>query len=154
MLRWLVAFVIAAIVMIILGSAAHSFFVQEAWSAAAGQAQGAGPAALPLADRLSWFVADLIGLERNSPPYGALTGVALLIAFLAAGLIARFAGSRTLVFAVAGAFAIFVLFTAIKMSLGTVGVFGARGAMGLGAQMAAGLIAGFVFAVLTRPRPA
>jgi hypothetical protein len=154
MVRWLFGFVIAASVMIVLGSAAHSYFVQEAWVTAAGQAEGAGPAALPLADRLGWFAADLIDMERNSPPYGALTGVALLIAFLVAGIVARLTGMRALVFAGAGAVAIFVLFTALKLSLGTVGVFGARGAMGLGAQMAAGLIAGLVFAAFTRPRSA
>ena len=40
-------------------------------------------------------------------PYGVLAGVALLIAFLAAGLVSRFTGMREIVFAVAGAVAIF-----------------------------------------------
>jgi hypothetical protein len=43
-----------------------------------------------------------------------------------------------------------VLFTAFRMLLGTVGVFGARGATGLAAQMAVGLIAGVLFAKLSR----
>jgi hypothetical protein len=47
-----------------------------------------------------------------------------------------------------------VLFTTLKATMGTVGVFGARGFMGLGAQMLVGLISGLVFAVLTRPRAA
>lgn len=151
MVRRLVAFVVAAVAMIVLGSLAHTLFVQEAWSAAAGQGEGVAPVAIPLADRVSWILHDLAGLE---PLYGGLTGVALLVAFLVAGLVARFTGLRPVVFAVAGAVAIFVMFTAMKMSLGTVGVFGARGMMGLGAQMAAGLIAGLVFAVLSRPRSA
>ncbi|HEY4970166.1 MAG TPA: hypothetical protein VII35_09690 [Steroidobacteraceae bacterium] len=36
MLRRIAAFVVAAAVMVVLGSAAHSYFVQEAWSLAAG----------------------------------------------------------------------------------------------------------------------
>jgi hypothetical protein len=151
MVRRLVAFVIAAVAMIVLGSLAHSLFVQEAWSAAAGQGEGVAPVAIPLADRASWIVHDLIGLE---PLYGGLTGIALLVAFLVAGGVARFTGLRPIVFAVAGAVAIFVMFTAMKMSLGTVGVFGARGTMGLGAQMAAGLVAGLLFAALTGRRAA
>lgn len=153
MVRRLVGFVIAAVVMIVLGSIAHSLMVQQAWADAVGMTE-AGPGALSIGDRLNWIVTDLIGMEANVPPYGALTTIALLIAFLAAGLMARFTGLRPIVFAVAGAFAIFVLFSMLKWQLGTVGVFGARGMLGLGLQMTAGLIAGFVFAQLTAPREA
>lgn len=149
MVRWIVGFVVALAAMVVLGSIAHSVFVQEAWSMAAGQAEGAGPVALPMAERINWIGHDLIGLE---PLYGALTGVALLIAFAAGSLLSRFTGLRWIVFPVAGAVAIFVLFTVMKMQLGTVGVFGARGEMGLGAQMLAGLLAGALFAALTRPQ--
>ena|ERR1700722_5221731 len=149
MLRRIAAFVVAAAVMVVLGSAAHSYLVQEAWSVAAGEAAGAGAAAIPFADRLSWAVHDLGGMIR---PYAALTSIALLIAFLIAGAVARFSGLRVVVFGIAGAVAIFVLFTALKMFLGTVGIFGARGAVGHAAQMAAGLVAGLLFARLTAPR--
>jgi hypothetical protein len=40
----------------------------------------------------------------------------------------------------------------LRISLGTVGIFGARGPTGLAAQMTAGLIAGVLFARLTPPR--
>jgi hypothetical protein len=149
MVRRVVGFVVAMLVMVVAGSISHSLFVQQAWSEAAGQAEGSAPVALATGERLSWIAHDLVGLE---PLYGMLTGIALLIAFLAAGLLARYTGLRTIVFAVAGAVAIFVLFTVVKMQLGTVGVFGARGLHGLGAQMAVGLVAGLVFALLTRPR--
>jgi hypothetical protein len=149
MLRRIVAFVVAAAVMVVLGSAAHSYFVQEAWSIAAGQADGTAFAAIPFADRVSWIVHDLGGMIR---PYGIVTSIALFIALLTAGAVARFSGFRVIVFGVAGASAILVLFTALKMLLGTVGIFGARGAIGLAAQMAAGLVAGVLFAQLTRPR--
>jgi len=74
-----------------------------------------------------------------------------LVAFLIAGALARFTGYRTIVFGLAGALALFVLFTVMRSVLGTVGVFGARGPAGLAAQMAVGAIAGMLFARLTRP---
>lgn len=156
MVRRLVAFLIAALVMAVLGAAMHSLFVQEAWLAAATQANTGGPVALSIGDRLAWIGHDIVNMEigtaPNAPPYGVLTSAGLLIAFLAAGLVARFTGLRLIVFAVAGAVAMFVLFTALKMTVGTVGVFGARGMFGLGAQMLAGAIAGFAFARLTQPQ--
>ena len=146
MLRRIVAFVVAAGVMLVLGSAAHSYFVQDAWSTAAGNADGTGHAAIPLVDRISWIAHDLGGMIL---PYAVLTSISLLIAFLVAGAVARFAGFRIMVFGLAGALALFTLFTVLKMALGTVGIFGARGASGLAAQMAVGLIAGVLFAKLT-----
>jgi hypothetical protein len=146
MLRRIVAFIAAAFVMVVAGSATHSYFVQAAWSAAAGRAQGTAPAAIPFADRISWAAHDLAGMIL---PYASTTSIALLIAFLAAGALARFSGGRTIVFGIAGAAAIFVLFTVLRRLLGTVGIFGARGPVGLAAQMAVGLIAGLLFARLT-----
>ena len=101
-----------------------------------------------MGERISWITHDLVGLQ---PLYGGLIAVALLVAFLASGLLARYTGLRTIVFAVAGAIAMFTMFTIMRMELGTVGVFGARGTMGLAVQMAAGLIAGLVFAIITTP---
>ena len=146
LLRRIVAFVAAVGVMVVLGSAVHSFFVQRAWSNAAGQADGTGAASIPFADRISWAAHDLGGMIQ---PYAALTAIALLIAFLAAGALARFTGRRVIVFGLAGAVALFTLFTVLRMVLGTVGIFGARGAIGLAAQVAVGLIASVVFARLT-----
>lgn len=148
MLRRIGGFVVAAAVMVLLGSAAHSYFVQRAWSIAAGQAAGAAPAAIPIADRISWAAHDLIGMIV---PYGALTSVALLIAFLIAGALARRSGFRVTVFGAAGALALFTLFAVLRAVVGTVGIFGARGTTGLAAQMAVGLLAGVLFATLTAP---
>jgi hypothetical protein len=146
---WLASFAAALAVMVLLGSIAHSLFVQHAWSLAAGQAAGSPPVAIPIDERLGWIAHDLVGLE---PLYGLLTAIALSVAFVVAGPVARFTGMRTIVFAVAGAVAIFVLFTATKAYLGTVGLFGARGEFGLSAQMLAGLMAGLTFAALSRRR--
>ena len=146
LLRRIVAFVVALGVMVVLGSAAHSLLVQRAWSNAAGQAGGTGPASIPFTDRISWAAHDLGGMIQ---PYAALTAIALLVAFLVAGVLARFTGRRVIVFGLAGAVALFTLFTVLRMVLGTVGIFGARGAIGLAAQMAVGVIASVVFARLT-----
>jgi hypothetical protein len=149
MLRRMIAFVLAAAAMVLLGSAAHSYFVQRAWSVAAGDAQGTTAAAIPFADRISWAAHDLLGMIL---PYGAVTSIALLVAFLIAGALARISGFRVIVFGVAGALALLVLFTIMKKVLGTVGIFGARGAAGLAAQMTIGALAGVLFARFTTLR--
>lgn len=146
MLRWVVAFVVAAVSMVLLGSAAHSYFVQRAWASAAGQAYGTAPAAIPFADRISWAAHDLFGMFV---PYCAVTSIALFVAFVIAGGLARFTGFRVILFGLAGALAILVLFTVMRSLLGTVGIFGARGPVGLAAQMAVGAVAGVLFARLT-----
>lgn len=144
--RRVAAFAAAAAFMVVCGSAAHSLLVQNAWSAAAGQADGSGFAAIPRMDRIAWALHDLRGMFVS---YAGLTSITLLIALLIAGMIVRFTGRRTLVFGLAGAIALLVMFTVMRRMLGTVGVFGARGTMGLSAQMAAGLLAAVLFAKLT-----
>jgi len=144
MVRRLAAYVSAVLITAVLGSIAHSLFIQQAWLHASG-----ADAQIPTGDRISWITHDLIGLE---PLYGGLIAAALLVAFLVSGLVARFTGLRPIVFGVAGAVAMFTMFTIMRVELGTVGVFGARGPMGLAAQMAVGLVAGLVFAIITAPQ--
>jgi hypothetical protein len=148
MLRRVAAFVVAAGAMVLLGSAAHSYFVQQAWSSAAGHAYGTAPLAIPFVDRISWAAHDLFGMFL---PYCGVTSIALFVAFVIAGGLARFTGFRVIVFGLAGALALLVVFTAMKSLLGTVGIFGARGPAGLAAQMLVGAVAGVLFARLTRP---
>jgi len=148
MLRRVGAFVVAVATMVALGSAAHSYFVQRAWSAAAGLAFETAPAAIPFIDRISWIAHDLVGMFV---PYCSVTAIALFVAFLIAGGLARFTGFRAFVFGLAGASALFAVFTAMRTVLGTVGIFGARGPVGLAAQMAVGALAGLLFARLSRP---
>ena len=151
MLRRVVAFVVAAAAMVLLGSAAHSYFVQRAWSSAAGHAYGTAPPAIPFADRITWAAHDLFGMFVL---YSTVTSIALFVAFLIAGALARFTGFRMFVFGLAGAVALFTLFTILRNVVGTVGIFGARGPAGLAAQMAVGAVAGVLFARLTSPRNA
>jgi hypothetical protein len=149
MLRRVIAFVVAAVVMVLLGSAAHSYFVQRAWSIAAGHAAGTAPSAIPFAERISWAAHDLAGMFL---PYCAVTSIALLVAFLIAGALARFTGFRVFIFGLGGALALFALFTILRSVLGTVGIFGVRGPAGLATQMAVGAVAGVFFARLTPSR--
>ena len=151
MLRRIIAFVLAAALMVVAGSASHSYFVQRAWSGAAAMAGGGATVSIPFGDRIAWAAHDLIGMIVG---YSALTSIALLVAFLLAGALARFSGGRTLVYGIAGAAAILVLFSILRMVLGTVGIFGARGTAGLGGQMLVGFLSGLLFAQLTPPRKA
>ncbi|MBI1212072.1 MAG: hypothetical protein GC190_11460 [Alphaproteobacteria bacterium] len=144
-MRAIIVFVLVLAVTVVVGIAAHSLFVMHAWTMAAVQASGAVPAPPSMADHIDWITHDIVGM---GPTYGALVGIALIIAFIVAGYFARLTGLRVIVFAVAGAVAMYVLFTIMKLTLGTVGVFGARGAEGLAAQAAVGALAGFLFAVM------
>ena len=157
MVRRIGAFLVAIATLIFLGSIAHSLFVQHAWLNAAAQS-GAPTGGISFGERLQWIGHDLIGLQ---PTYGAVTSIALLLGVLLAGLVARYTGRRLAIFALAGATSIFTMYTILKMVLGTVGIFGARGTGGMLVQMLVGLIAAMLFAVLTPvsavpppPRPA
>jgi len=154
LVRRFLAFLVAIATMVVLGSTAHSLFVQHAWLNAAAQtaaASGSPPFAVAIAagERIDWILHDLVGLQ---PLYGALVAIALLLGLLTAGAVARFTGGRVAIFAIAGASCILAMFSILKLTLGTVGIFGARGAAGLGAQMLAGLVAAVLFAVVTRGR--
>ena len=149
MLRRIIAFVVAATVLVVIGSSAQSYLVQERWSVAAGQANGGPPTALPFLDRITWASHDFAGTLTS---YGALTAGTLLGSLLIAGAMARYSGRRVMVFGITSALGILTLFTLLRRILGTVGIFGARGVTGLAAQMAIAAAAGVLFAVLTRSR--
>lgn len=147
MLRAFVAYLIAAAVTFAAASFAHTQMVLNELAAMG--------APVDIGLRFSQAIADMQGLLASGSPPGifpAIIAIGLLIAFPVAGLVARLApGLRWFVFMVAGAAAIFVIFTALKTSLGTVGLFGARGAIGLALQMGAGALGGLVFTIL-KPR--
>jgi hypothetical protein len=149
MLRRIIAFVVAATVLVVSGSFMQSYLVQQAWSIAAGQADGGPPAALALSARIGWAGHDFAGIFVR---YGALTAGTLLVALLAAGALARVTGRRVIVFGITSALGILTLFTAVRILLGTVGIFGVRGTTGLATQMVIAFGAGMVFAQLTRSR--
>jgi hypothetical protein len=149
MLRAILAYLVASAVTFFAASAAHTQMILNELAAMG--------APVDMALRLSQSLADMSGLlASGSPPgiFAIIIALGLVIAFPLAGLVARLApGLRWFVFMVAGAVAMFVIFTALKSALGTVGLFGARGAMGLALQMGAGALGGLVFALL-KPRGA
>jgi hypothetical protein len=144
MLRAIIVFVLVLAVAVVLGVTAHSLFIMHAWTMASVQATGTVPVPPSTADHLSWITHDIAGM---GPMYATLVGIAFAIAFTVAGYFARMTGLRVIVFAVAGAVAMYVLFTIMKLTLGTVGVFGARGMEGMVAQAAVGAVAGLLFAI-------
>ena len=85
--------------------------------------------------------------------YGLFILIAFLIAFLAGGLIFRFAKfGRPIVYMVAGAVAMMVMLIAMKQAFfGVDIVAGARDGFGLALQMLSGAVGGYVFARLTKP---
>jgi uncharacterized membrane protein HdeD (DUF308 family) len=87
--------------MVVLGSAAHSYFVQRAWSRAAGHAYGTAPPAIPFADRITWAAHDLFGMFLL---YSAVTSIALVCRIRdCRSDWLRFTGFRAIVFGLAGA---------------------------------------------------
>ena len=149
MLRRIIAFVVAVAVLVILGSITQSLVVQHAWSVAAGHADGGAPVGIPYADRMAWIAHDFAGIFVS---YGGVTAGTLLVALLVAGWLVRLTGHRVVLYGVASAMGIFTLFMLLRRLLGTVGIFGVRGAIGLSSQMAIALVAGLLFAYLTRQR--
>ena len=143
----IIAFLSAVLVMIVLGSLAHSVVVQQSLLVTALQA-GIAPE-LTLEQRLQWCLHDLLGMQ---PLYGILISITLLIALPIASGVQRMVGQRTWVFAAAGATSIFAMFSILKGVLGTVGVFGARGLVGMSTQMFAGVLAALLFSAMTAPR--
>lgn len=147
MFRVLIAYVIATAVTFAAASIAHTQMVLNELAAMGAPVSGGL--------RLSQSVADMVGLLASGSPPGifvAIIAIGLIVALPVAGLVARLApGLRWFVFMVAGAIAMFVIFTALKALLGTVGLFGARGMVGLALQMGAGALGGLVFTAL-KPR--
>ena len=81
-----------------------------------------------------------------------LAGIALLIAFLIAGLaVAKIGGNRNAWFAVGGFAAMVALLMIIKAALGVMPVSGARSIAGILFQGIAGGVGGVLFAYLTKP---
>jgi len=101
------------------------------------------------AERISMTIYDLRYLGTF---YFVFVAIALAIAFLTAGLVFRFAKfGRPIIFIVAGAVALLVMLVAMKAKYFDIHLIaGARNGLGIGLQMLAGAIGGFVFARFSR----
>ena len=102
------------------------------------------------ADRVSMTGYDIFYLGQF---YFLFVGIALAIAFLAGGLIFRFAQfGRPLIYAVAGSAALLIMLFLMKQRFFDVHIInGAKDAVGMGLQMIAGALGGVVFTVVNRP---
>jgi len=88
--------------------------------------------------------------------YSPFILLAFITAFLAAWSIYKIAGfGRVIIYSFAGAIAMFVMLWAMEqVFFGVPIVGGARDGFGLLLQVLAGGIGGFIFAILTSPKPA
>ncbi len=108
-------------------------------------------ASVSLSQRLSMTLYDLIHFGTL---YGAFICLAFIAAFLAGGLVFRIAKfGRPIVYIVAGAAAMLVMLILMqKVFFGVPIVAGARDDLGLGLQMLAGGVGGYVFHRLSLSR--
>jgi len=140
-MRMVLGYILAVVVVLIVGAGAHAFFNQ-------GDLAALG-ADFTIGQRVEWIIHDIIGM---APLYGAIMGTALLIAFLVAGLVSRFAsGLRSIVFAVAGAIAVGVALTAMTQVFGITAIASAREMDGFIGQAIAGALAGLTYVMIKRP---
>ncbi|MBX3504196.1 MAG: hypothetical protein KF895_01870 [Parvibaculum sp.] len=143
-LRVVLAFLAAVVVTTILGAAFHTQFV-------IGRLSDLG-IAVSFSDRLSTTLHDIGGM---APMFGMVIAIGFLVAFLAGALVYRFAGARReLIYVVAGAVAIAVALSAMAMVYSITPIAGARSWAGFAAQMLAGALGGYAFAMLSRARVA
>ena len=129
-------FIITLAVLVILGSFASTHFVLLGLT--------------DLGVEISMILQDIVGI---APAYGAIFGAGLLIAFIAARYVTKLAPSqRKLVFLVAGGTAMAVTLAAFRLAFdGIMPISGARTTPGFIAQIAVGVICGYLFAHLTTP---
>ena len=102
-----------------------------------------------MGQRLSMTFYDIMHLGSLYTPFIA---IALVIAFLAGGLLYRFMKfGRYIIYLIAGAVAILIMLFLMKRAFFGVHIInGAKDALGISLQVLAGAIGGWVFAHLTR----
>lgn len=121
--------------------------VQTQFNLAELQALGA-PA--PLDVRLQATLADLAGF---TPTYGAVMGVALLIAFVVSGLLARaLPGMRTALHVLAGGTAVVAAILVMIQLFGITPIAAARDLPGFAALALCGALGGWVFSLVAAAR--
>jgi hypothetical protein len=102
-----------------------------------------------IGQRLSMTLYDIMHFGSLYTPFIA---IALVIAFLAGGLLYHFTEfGRRIIYPVAGGFAILIMLFAMKQAFFDVHIInGAKDALGISLQVLAGVIGGWVFSRLTR----
>lgn len=102
-----------------------------------------------IGERLSMTAYDVLHLGGL---YGAFIALAFMVAFFAGGLVFRFAKfGRRIVYVVAGATAMTVMLYAMQtVFFGVPLIAGARSGFGIGLQMLAGGLGGYIFSHLSQ----
>lgn len=140
MVQAIAGYVLAVIVMIVVGGAMHAWFNQADLATLGAE--------FTLSERISWAFHDIIGM---APLYGPIMGAGLLVAFLVAGLIARrMPALRTVVFVVAGAVAVAVALVVMRAVFEITPIASAREMDGFIGQVIAGALAGLTFTLVKR----
>jgi hypothetical protein len=143
-MRVILAYIAAVLIAVLLGAAVLSWFDQAGYLAAHG-------ADLSIGERIGWYLQTLKGLAVDVGLYPILVAVGLLIAFVVAAIVKRLApGLRFWWYAGAGAVAIVTMILVLKGVMGLFVIPGARTVAGIAVQGVVGLIAGGVFAWLSR----
>jgi len=109
---------------------------------------------LSFGERLQWAFTDLLGMLARGL-YPGLIAIALAIAFVVAGIAARYwPGLRTIGFVLAGAAALLAMHLLIEAVTQLNPVAATRTSVGLMWQVLAGALGGFVFTRVKPPSPA
>ena len=141
MTRYIIAFIIAALVTFVAASLIHTQVILAGL--------GELGADVPLSLRMSTSLADLLGL---APAFGAVVMIALLGGLLVAGFARRFIPlPRPIAFAVAGAAAMATTLWLMHLSFAITPIASARTTGGLLLLCLAGAFGGVIFAFGTKP---
>ncbi len=142
-IRVVIAYLAAVVVMMVLGVIAQSLFVLSGLASVGADIRAA--------DALAMVADDLVGL---GPLYAIFIALGLALALPAAALVGRIIKlPRALVFGVAGLVCMAVMLTLMKeVFFGVQVIAGARSLWGFWAQALAGGVSGLAFAALT-PAP-
>jgi len=140
-MRTVFGFILAVVVVVVVGAGAHAYFNQ-------GALEALGATFTP-AMRVGWIFHDITGM---APLYGAIMGVGLLIAFIVAGIVSSWMPSlRSIVYVVAGAVAVACAITVMGQVFGTTPIASTRSMDGFIGQAVAGALAGLAYVLVKRP---
>ena len=141
-LKMVLAFVAAVVLTFVAASSFHTHFVMQ-------QLVRAG-ADVPMADGARTMFGDMVGL---APAFGTIVAITLLLGFLIAALVKRWLPSLAgIAYPVAGGAAMAAMLAIMRAVFGMTPIAGARGWDGWIAICLAGVLGGWLFARLTRPK--
>lgn len=140
-MRMVLGFILAVIVVLVIGASAHAVFNQGDLAALGAE--------FTVGQRIEWIIHDIAGM---APLYGAIMAGGLLVGFIVAGIVAGFMpGLRSVVYIVAGAVAVGTTLIIMGQVFEITPIASAREMDGFIGQAIAGAFAGLVYATVKRP---